>query len=82
MDTADSSWQATFLKMIDFLCVIDSVSIFINTEQRSKLDLWPDISLIALETRLYHETYQMVIDYYCVESVFINIDNHALSHAI
>ena len=25
--------------------------------ERFKLDLWPDISLIVLKTRLYHETY-------------------------
>ena len=31
MDTADWSWQTTFLKMTDFLCVVDSGSIFINT---------------------------------------------------
>ena len=82
MDTADWSWQTAFLKTIDFLCNVDSVGIFMNTWQRFKLDLWPDISLIVLKTRLYHETYWVVIDFHCVVSVFINIDNHALSHTI
>ena len=82
MDTADWPWQTAFLKMIDFLCDVDSVSIFINTKQRFKLDFSPDISLIVLKTRLLSRNLLNIVDFYYVESVFLNIDNHALSRAL